>query len=143
MINAAGVTATRIAGIDQHRFARGSHDQRRAAAFRIDPVNVERFVRRACPGRNRDADDDSERETGDAAVHHGSTDRPISTRNLTQRKNARNHPANPLCQNGHPLRSALIHYPLPGFIHLWRLVGLVADLAGGMCADGVFGVLSH
>ena len=70
LVDAARIALERIAGIDEDRFARRRHDERRAAAFHIHPVDVERAIREAgvCGGGQQEGEADRG-ETSEGVVH--------------------------------------------------------------------------
>src|SRR5438445_3561966 len=47
VMNAFGIASAGISGINQHGFVRRRHDERRAAAFGVNPIDIESFVRLA------------------------------------------------------------------------------------------------
>ena len=69
VMNASGIASARITGINQHGFTRWRDNECRAASFRIDPVDIERFIRRARLRRSKSANCESDCEYADKAFH--------------------------------------------------------------------------
>ena len=69
--DAVGVAAIEAgpAGVDEHRFARRRHEERRLASLHVDHVDVERVVRSTLGGRRRRGERETEQQRGDGA--HG------------------------------------------------------------------------
>ena len=63
-----GIAAAGIARVDQHRFAGGRDQQRRRAAFDVDPVEIEPLVGRAGEGGRSEQDEKRCRTQRDADV---------------------------------------------------------------------------
>ena len=68
--NAPGIARARIACVNQDGFAGGRHDQRRAAAFHVVPINVERVVGQSGIGaRQNHPDREQQCKTAEKVFH--------------------------------------------------------------------------
>ena len=87
LMNALGIAAAGVAGVDEHRLAFGRDDERGAAALGVHPVNVERFVREA----GARGHGEQEREQGELGefIFHGTCGRKLTRRVGAGRKISR------------------------------------------------------
>src|SRR5947207_5640426 len=71
VMNAFGIASAGISGINQHGFVRRRHDERRAAAFGVNPIDIESFVRLAPLSGRRSENCESGGKYADELFHNG------------------------------------------------------------------------